>query len=116
MKIATIIVSILIIIIVLIPGSQVPDVKIIGIDKIVHIGLFGLWAVAVRYDFNSPSFKFLIAFLVGMVFSVVTELLQLLVEGRSFDVQDLVADAIGLLFGLIVSGRVVKLLTKWFSA
>jgi VanZ family protein len=111
-KYATIIVSSLIIIAVLIPGSNLPDVKIVGFDKVVHIGLFGLWAIAFRYDFNTPSFKFSLAFAIGMAFSLTTEVLQLLVEGRSFDTYDLIADAIGLIAGLGVSGIALKLLKK----
>ena len=112
MKIPTIIVSILIIIVVLIPGSNLPSVNFFGFDKIVHIGLFGLWAVAVRYDFNSPKFKFSVAFSFGILFSICTEVLQLLVEGRSFDLFDMVADAIGLIGGFLASGFILKLLGK----
>jgi VanZ family protein len=111
-KYATIVVSTLIIIAVLIPGPNLPGIDIVGFDKVVHIGLFGLWAIAFRYDFNTPSFKFTVAFLIGAAFSVTTEVLQLLVEGRSFDVYDLVADAIGLIAGLGVSGIALKLLKK----
>lgn len=112
MKYATVIVSLLIIVAVLIPGPNLPDVNIGGFDKVIHIGMFGLWAVAVRYDFNSKSFKFFIVFLAGMLFSMLTEILQLLVEGRSFDIYDMAADGIGLIGGLLVSGKILKLLGK----
>ena len=112
MKYATLLVSTLIIIAVLIPGSKVPDVRIGGIDKLVHIGMFALWAVAVRFDFNSRSFPVVLVFLAGLLFSFITEVLQLLVEGRTFDLYDMAADAIGLVLGLLVSGRVLKIVKK----
>ena len=112
MKYATLFVSTLIIIAVLLPGSKVPDVGIGGFDKLVHIGMFPVWAIAVRFDFDSGSFPFILVFLAGLLFSVVTEVLQLLVEGRSFDVYDMAADAVGLALGLLVSGRVLKMVKK----
>ena len=112
MKYATTIVTILILIAVLIPGSNLPDVNIFGFDKVVHVGMFGLWAIAVRHDFNSPEFKFFVAFIVGLSFSLLTEVLQILVEGRSFDVFDIVADAIGLGTGFAASGILLRWLTR----
>lgn len=111
-KYATIITSALIVIAVLIPGSNIPDVNIVGFDKVVHVGMFMVLAVAVRYDFNSPSFNFIIAFLAGLLFSLFTEILQLMVEGRTFDLYDMIADGIGLLVGLLISGRILRLLGR----
>jgi VanZ family protein len=113
MKYPTIIISVLIIVAVLIPGSNLPDVSMVGFDKIVHIAMFTLWALAVRYDFNSPSFNAFIVFLLGVCFSVLTEALQLMVEGRSFDLYDMIADGTGLLLGLLISGWVLKLLRRY---
>ena len=103
-------ISLLILIIVLIPGSNLPDVNFIGFDKIVHIGLFGLWALAIRHDFDKGSFNFFVAFIAGIAFSLFTEVLQLFVEGRSFDWFDMVADAIGLLISLAIGGKILSLL------
>ena len=112
MKYATLLVSLLIIIAVLIPGSDLPSVSIGGFDKIVHIAMFAVWAIAVRYDFNAPRFKYFLVFACGLVFSVVTEVLQLLVEGRSFDLYDMAADAIGLIIGLLLSSTVLRAVNK----
>jgi VanZ family protein len=112
MKYATLIVSLLIIIAVLIPGSNLPDVGLGGLDKIVHIGMFATWAVAVRHDFYNQRFNFFSLFLAGLVFSLITELVQLMVEGRTFDFYDMLADAIGLLIGLTMSGPILKLVSK----
>lgn len=106
----TILVSILILIAVLLPGSAIPDVNVIGFDKIVHIGLFGLWATALRYDFQNASFKFFFAFIVGLGFSLLTEVLQVFIEGRTFDWFDVLADAVGLILGLSFGLKVLALL------
>lgn len=108
MKYATVIVSALIIIAVLIPGRDLPDIHIGGYDKFVHMLMFATWAVAVRFDFNHTPFRFGLFFLLGIAFSAMSEVLQILVEGRSVDIYDLLADAVGLLVGLSISGPVVK--------
>ncbi len=112
MKYATIVITILIITAVLIPGPNLPNVSIGSFDKVIHIGMFCVWAIAVRYDFNPRPFNFSIIFLAGMAFSLFTEILQLLVEGRSFDFYDMVADGIGLMTGLLLSGKILKILGK----
>lgn len=113
MKYLTLIVSTLIIIAVLVPGSTIPDVKVIGVDKIVHICMFAAWAVALRFDF--PHFKWWHIFALGMIFSFLTEVLQLLTEDRSFDLYDMVSDAIGLTLGLFVAKPFVKILHRLFG-
>ena len=106
---ASIIVSVLIIIAVLIPGPNLPDVSIGGFDKVIHVVMFLTWAIAVRFDFRSRSFSAWVVFLTGIVFSLLTEILQRLVEGRSFDIYDMAADAVGLLIGLLIGKKVLFL-------
>lgn len=108
MKLATVSVSVLIVIAVLIPGEDLPDVGLGGFDKLVHVCMFIVWAVAVRYDLNTKAFPWLLIIFSGLAFSALTEVLQLLVEGRTFDLYDMVADAIGLACGLLISGPLVK--------
>jgi len=108
MKIATIVVSILIIIAVLIPGGNLPDVSIGGYDKLIHMAMFAVWAIAVRYDFGNSRFRYILVFFMGVAFSALTEILQLLVEGRSFDLYDMAADAVGLVVGLLIGAPLVK--------
>jgi VanZ family protein len=106
----TIIITLLIVVAVTLPGSQIPDLQIFGIDKVVHFILFSVWTLAVRRDYG-PSFRWPVALLTGLVFSLVTEMLQIAVEGRTFDWTDLVADAVGLVTGLLI-GRIVL---RWLS-
>lgn len=108
MKFTTLFISVLIIIAVLIPGSKLPDVSIGGYDKVIHIAMFIAWALAVRFDYNRQPFRYALVFLIGMIFSALTEALQILVEGRSFDIYDMAADAFGLIIGLAISGPVMK--------
>jgi VanZ family protein len=108
----TALVSVLIVIAVLIPGPNLPDVGIGGLDKIVHISMFGTWAIAVRHDFNRSNFRFVLVFVIGMCFSLSTEVLQVFVEGRTFDWYDVVADGVGLLAGLALSKTILNLLAR----
>ena len=113
MKYTTLVVSIVIITAVLIPGGNLPDVSIGGYDKLVHLGMFLVWALAVQYDFGTEPVARRVIFLVaGLVFSTVTEVLQIVVEGRSFDVYDMIADMIGLITGLLIGGPIVRWLKQ----
>lgn len=111
MKYITILVSVLIVTAVLIPGRDLPDVNIGGYDKLIHLVMFATWAVAVRYDFKD-RFSLAMIFGAGLLFSLLTEVLQLLVEGRSFDLYDMAADGMGLIVGLLASGALLKLIDR----
>jgi len=112
MKYPTFLISLLIIIAVLIPGKNLPDVGVGGYDKVIHMGMFLLWALAVRYDFDTKPFRYIVFLVTGLLFSVLTEVLQLVVEGRGFDVYDMVADTTGLVAGLLIGGRVIRWLKQ----
>ena len=112
MKLPTFIVSVLIMIAVLIPGSKIPDVNVIGVDKLVHICMFAAWAVALRYDF--PNIRPWLVFVLGMAFSFLTEVVQLFAEGRTFDFYDMLFDALGIFIGLALSRAVIKLVNRLF--
>jgi glycopeptide antibiotics resistance protein len=113
MKVLTLIVSLLILVAVLIPGSNIPNVNLVGVDKIVHICMFSAWAVAIRFDF--PNSKKWVVLLAGMMFSLITEIVQLFAEGRSFDFFDMLFDGIGLMIGLVVAGPIIKLIHQVFG-
>ena len=113
MKYATLLVSVLIIIAVLTPGGNLPDVRIGGYDKLIHMAMFLVWALAVLYDFGTKPFARRFLFLcIGVAFSALTEILQIMIEGRSFDVNDVIADILGLIIGLLAGGPVVR----WLSS
>jgi VanZ family protein len=112
MKYATILVSLMILVAVLIPGHDLPDVHIGGYDKLIHLGMFATWTLAVRYDFRVKPSRYYLIFLGGIVFSLLTELLQVPVEGRTFDFYDVAADGVGIILGLLVSGPALRILDR----
>ena len=113
MRYATLTISVLIIVAVLIPGSNLPDISIGGWDKVIHLAMFFMWALAVRYDVGPDrKFIFLKYLVLGVIFSALTEVLQIVIEGRSFDVYDMFADLVGLVAGLLAGKPIIKLLEK----
>ena len=86
-----------------IPVSGIGDLGIEGIDKVIHFGLFGvfgfLWMTALDRPIGRRTD---IVFSIGLCFALGTEILQatLPVE-RSGDPADVVADALGLVAGII---------------
>jgi VanZ family protein len=107
----TVSITLLILVAVSLPGSKVPDVDIAGIDKLAHIALFAMWIVAVRRDF-AERFRWSWSFFTGLAFSVMTEIVQIVVDGRSFDLYDIVADTTGLVLGLLFGGLLLNWLYK----
>lgn len=91
------------------PGNDVPKVNIVNFDKLVHVALFGgcvfLWAIAlIRYSEKMwPKLLLIFAATVGL--GILVELIQgsSLVEGRSADVYDVIADSVGAFFGMWLS-------------
>jgi len=90
----------------LIPGNEVPDVKVPLIDKYVHFIIFAgfsfLWLCTVP---SAPLRKSgSLAFISSLALGYLVELLQGsgITTGRSYDLYDVVADAIGGLIGIIL--------------
>lgn len=107
--IPTIFFTIVILTAVLLPGSQIPDTSLPWIDKLVHFILFMCWAVAIVNDFN---LKWYVALIVALLFALLTELIQLPVEGRTFDVNDMIADGAGVVFGLANASFIIRVTRK----
>jgi VanZ family protein len=110
--VATAFSTLLILVAVLLPGSQVPDVGFAGIDKLAHVSLFALWAVCVRLDF-SPGFRWQVWLACGLLFSFLSEVLQIMVEGRTFDWTDMAADTAGLVLGISTGGLLIRWLNRY---
>lgn len=105
----TILITVLILTAVLLPGSKIPETSIPGVDKIVHFLLFAGWTVAITHDFNVKWYKVLIA---GLLFALLTELIQIPIEKRTFDLNDLLADTAGILFGMANAAWIIRLTKK----
>lgn len=90
-----------------IPGKDLPNALFFNFDKLVHLIFFGgfslLWGLAYLTDKKAKRI-FLWIFLASIALGILVELIQSspLVVGRSGDVNDVIADAIGslLAYGL----------------
>ena len=88
----------------LLPGEDVPEVDVVGIDKVVHFLMFVVFSLLWwRHVTNRPIVRLL---LFGLLLAVGTEFLQgALNWGRIADPFDAVANAAGLAAGLAAARR-----------
>ncbi len=114
----TIAAVILILVAVLLPGSTLSDVPgIPGLDKLAHLVLFLMLAVALHLDFNlSDGRRIGIATVAVLAFAALTETLQLMVEGRSAEFSDMVADMSGFVIGLMLRQPLAALVGRISAA
>lgn len=107
---------ILVLILIWIPGKELPESEFlfkIDFDKFVHAGLFGLLAVLFcwpYYKTDIPRKKkiryFIIIALLTSAFGYSTELIQKYwAQGRSYDLMDWLADSLGALAAYIFSRK-----------
>ena len=109
-----VIAEILIIFIIMsLPGNKLPAENsftyAFKVDKIVHILLFVMLSYTLLLYFKKSNKKYLknkrvqiIAIILCIVYGIFLELYQkLFVPSRSFDIADILADAIGAIFGLL---------------
>jgi hypothetical protein len=88
------------------PGKSIPDAPVTGFDKVVHIGLFAgwitLWLLAYPHKAN-----LLVA--LGIAYGLALEVYQqLLPFDRTFDWLDAIADAAGVIIGLLFTTFVLN--------
>lgn len=104
------------------PGSALPDqgwFDKIELDKIVHIALFAcmvvLWSIPVFYRPSLLSRLPKVLILIPFIFfgySIIVEFVQhFFIPGRSFDLVDILADAIGCLIGFLFTKQYQRFLT-----
>lgn len=115
MRIATLLISTIILIALLYPGNSLPGVRIGNWDKVIHLVMFTVWAVAIRYDYRPKRFSLIRMLAIGIPFALATEVLQTLVEGRSFDIYDLLADVAGICLGWVVAPPLVGWVDRLLS-
>ncbi|WP_456428233.1 VanZ family protein [Rhodocaloribacter sp.] len=87
-----------------IPGESLPDVPVLGFDKLVHMTIFTvfawLWMEALDAPLRARTWSVLAA---GLLFAALSEVYQgALIPGRIGDVYDAVANALGLGAGVLV--------------
>ena len=103
----------IIFIIMILPGNKLPAENsftyAFKVDKIVHILLFFILGYTLLLYFKKSNKKYLknkrvqiIAIIICIVYGIFLEFFQkLFVPSRSFDIADILADAIGAVFGLL---------------
>lgn len=86
------------------PGSAIPTAPFAVSDKLVHLMMYAVLGILVaRASDGLRSAKGFLATLASLVvFGLVDELHQSLVPGRSTDIRDWAADALGALLGLVL--------------
>ena len=105
---------ILITILLCLPGKDIPSIGFLSaiyFDKWVHIGLFTVLVILWCWYFNFRSSQkdirrsiFWKMALAGIAYGTAMEFVQLyFIPGRSFDLMDIAADAVGSLAGLFYS-------------
>ena len=93
--------GILIAVLSLIPGDDLPDVSIEFVDLIVHVLMYGTWIFVLcleiekQYSGDSQRFRLRMLFIV-IIFGIIIEVLQeLFIPGRFGSVSDVLANAFG---------------------
>ncbi len=94
----------LILVISSIPGESVPSVVHLIWDKVLHFVEYGILGILLRRTHKKGDFiKTINLCFYGIVVGCIDELWQTLVPGRNGSHFDLMADALGVIFGVIIS-------------
>jgi VanZ family protein len=94
------------------PGNALPktSIDIPFFDKLVHVGLFAILCFLFVRALTQPTFyKITVITLTAIVYGTIMEYVQLyLVAYRSFDVNDIIADAAGAFAGVLIGNFIGK--------
>jgi VanZ family protein len=98
--------SITLLYVTLIPGKDVPSVTIS--DKVIHFGVFAGLIILTYYGLKKEGISnpFIKAILYSTTLAILTETLQLFIPGRNFSSLDLLANAAG----VFIPAGIIKLL------
>jgi VanZ family protein len=114
-RLATSLATAAVLIAILIPGDELPKVEAPGLDKVVHVLLFGCWALALRFDWNRLRAAPFLLLAAGAIFALATEFIQLFVPLRSFDLLDMAADVAGVALAAAFGGPAVALAERMLA-
>lgn len=94
------------------PGSKLPETNewnFLMLDKIAHFGLFLFFAFFLWRGFNKQTQNIILkrnaltfSALIGIGYAISAEFLQQLTSDRNFEWQDIVANLLGCLVGLLL--------------
>jgi VanZ family protein len=110
--------AIVLLVLALIPVSPQVIPKVHLTDTVAHAAVYGLQAGMMLWLLKrmlTVGKAFVFAWLGATLYGLVTELAQLLVAARSFEVSDMVADAVGAALVLAAVGT-VQLMIGWVKA
>lgn len=104
--------SLVILWVISIPGNNIPKTPFLAIphfDKLVHFGIFAVFAFLLNYGLSKQSsvfcqkYQYTIALLIGVIYSAATELLQyIFISVRTGEFWDFMANTIGCMLGVLV--------------
>lgn len=100
---------ILIVVLSLIPGRQLPNLTAAQMSA-GHAGLYLVQALLTILAFQRKIYAVVFCFVLGFTL----EILQELVDGRGFEMRDIYANTAGLVFGIFLA--VLLRLTTWHPA
>lgn len=89
-------ITIVIFIVISIPGPKLPHTGFSGLDKAAHLLFFGTWSLAVQFGFTIRH-RWNWILISGVTFGLITEVIQIFIKERSFDLFDLLFDTFGLM-------------------
>lgn len=75
-----------------IPTGGIPQVRVFGVDKIIHLFLYSVLTIFLFFSYGKRNWKFL--FLVAIV-ALLDEVHQYYIPGRCMSIYDFGADMIG---------------------
>lgn len=104
--------GIFILIVTTIPGPDLPKIPLFpGADKIAHLFLYGIFGYfltkASKISFNRVT-SMLFPICIGVIFALLDEFHQKYIPGRSCDIIDFTADALGIIIGFLITWRIIK--------
>jgi hypothetical protein len=114
-RLATILASLIVLAAILWPAEDIPVVPLVGLDKAVHVLLFGLWALALRLDWRVFRERPLLLVATVALAALLTEAMQLFVPGRSFDFADMAADFAGGVLAAAFGGPLARRADRLFG-
>ena len=84
-------------------ASNIPALYVFGFDKVIHfIEYCTLGFLLINLFFGISKYPSTLGFIVGVFFSLIDEIYQSTVSGRSSSIFDTIADIAGLIFSMII--------------
>ena len=91
------------------PADEIPSVQVLGIDKLLHLGIYTV--LMVLFSFGIKGFKLtneqrLLIISVILLMAAGDEYHQHYIPGRSVSVYDLIANGMGIIVGFLIGKRI----------